>query len=46
MDDAITGMQACFQMLSKEVVDKYHVSLKRIGVIGISGMMHGYLPYD
>ena len=45
--DAIhTGLQACFADLKKDVKDKFGVTLTEVGAMGISGMMHGYLPFD
>ena len=46
MDEVWTGLQACYADLRKDVQEKYGVSLKRVGAIGFSGMMHGYLPFD
>ena len=42
----ITGLQHCYAELKKDVDLKYHVTLRKIGAIGISAMMHGYLPFD
>ncbi len=46
LDDVWTGLQAAYSALHKEVQDVYGVSLKKIGAMGVSGMMHGYLPFD
>lgn len=40
------GLKECFGELKKDFKDKYSMSLKTIGAIGISGMMHGYIPLD
>lgn len=40
------GVQDCYAKLKKDVNDKYDVKLKKIGAIGFSGMMHGYLAFD
>lgn len=40
------GLQACFKSLKDNVKEKYDISLTTTGAIGISGMMHGYLPFD
>ena len=46
-EDAIfTGLQSSFASLKKDVMDKYKVPLKKIAGLGISAMMHGYLPFD
>ena len=42
----ISGLQGCFAELKKNVLDLYGIHLKKVGAIGISAMMHGYLPFD
>ena len=42
----ISGLQSCYADLKKNIQDEYHVTLKKIGAMGISAMMHGYLPFD
>ena len=45
--DMITnGLQACFASLKADVLKKYGEKLTTVGGIGISAMMHGYLPFD
>ncbi len=45
--DMITnGLQACFASLKADVFKKYGEKLTTVGGIGISAMMHGYLPFD
>ncbi len=46
LDKVNEGLQACYTMLSKSVEKKYGVELTKIGSIGISAMMHGYLAFD
>ena len=46
LNEAWKGVQACFQELKKDVSDKYGVTLKKVQSIGISGMMHGYVPFN
>ena len=46
MDDIHAGVQACFADLKRDVKQKFGQTLTRVGAIGISGMMHGYLPFD
>ncbi len=46
MEEVITGLQACFASLKADVKEKYGLTLTKVGAIGISGMMHGYLPFD
>ena len=45
-EDIWTGLQDCYANLLKDVKDKYGVVIKKLAAIGISGMMHGYLPFD
>ena len=46
LSDVHTGIQTCFAHLKEDVRNKFGVSLTEAGAIGISGMMHGYLPFD
>lgn len=42
----LSGLQSCYADLKKDVMSRYHLTLNRLGGIGISAMMHGYLPFD
>ncbi len=42
----IDGLQDCYANMVKDVQNKYGVTVKKLKAIGISGMMHGYLPFD
>ncbi len=46
LSDAQTGLQTCFAELKADFEQKYAQKLTTVGAIGISGMMHGYLPLD
>lgn len=46
MDEVWSGLQACYRELADKVCQEYGVVLKRVGAIGISAMMHGYLVFD
>ncbi len=46
LDKAVSGVRECYQALRRDVKEKFGVSLRRVGAIGISGMMHGYLVFD
>ena len=46
LEDILTGMQACFASLKADVLQKYGIRLTTAGAMGISAMMHGYLPTD
>ena len=41
-----TGLQACFADLKRDVKEKFGQELTTVGAIGVSAMMHGYLPFD
>lgn len=40
------GLQDCYADLSANVKAKYNTVIKKANVIGISGMMHGYIALD
>lgn len=40
------GLADCYLLLKENFQQKYGVTLKRFNSIGVSGMMHGYLPLD
>ena len=46
LKEAWKGVQACYQDLKKDVMEKYGATLKKVESIGISGMMHGYVPFN
>ena len=46
MEAVHTGLQTCFANLKADVQAKYGVKLTTVGAIGVSAMMHGYLPFD
>lgn len=46
LDDVKKGLQACFADLKSDFKNKYNKPLSKTGAIGISAMMHGYLPFD
>lgn len=46
LSDAIIGLQGAYRELSNEVEKKFGFVLTRVGSLGISGMMHGYLAFD
>ena len=46
LDAVWKGIQECYQSLKKEVYNTYGVTIKSLGAIGISAMMHGYLAFD
>ena len=46
LDDVVSGMQNCYKSLATDVKNKYGITLKTVGSIGISAMLHGYLVFD
>ncbi|MBQ2966847.1 MAG: ATPase [Clostridia bacterium] len=46
LDEIHRGVQECFASLRQNVMDTYNINLTKVGSIGISGMMHGYLAFD
>ncbi len=46
LEDVWAGVQGAFAALAADVRTKYGVPLKTLGVMGVSAMMHGYLPFD
>ena len=46
LEDAWTGIRAAYRALKQDVQQKYGVTLTKLSAIGISAMMHGYLPFD
>ncbi len=46
LDDIWGGLTSCYGSLAEDVKAKYGVPLVRLGALGFSGMMHGYMPFD
>lgn len=45
--DAIwEGLQDCYQSLLSDVKEKYGCTIKKLGALGFSAMMHGYMAFD
>lgn len=40
------GIQASYQDMAAEVQTKYGVTLTKIGAVGVSAMMHGYMAFN
>jgi sugar (pentulose or hexulose) kinase len=45
LDEVWTGLQESYRNLCADVLAQYGVPLKRIGAMGFSAMMHGYLAF-
>ena len=46
LEEVWEGLADCYKKLKADVFDKYDVKLTKIGAIGFSAMMHGYLAFD
>lgn len=46
MDDVWSGIQNAYAALKADVEAKYGAKLTKLAGLGISAMMHGYLPFD
>lgn len=46
LEDIWKGLQGCYKSLKEDVQSKYGVPLTKLGALGFSGMMHGYMPFD
>ncbi|MGN1328913.1 MAG: xylulokinase [Eubacterium sp.] len=45
-EDIWAGLQDAYSKLNEDVEKKYNTKIKKLSSIGISAMMHGYLPFD
>ncbi len=46
LDDIWAGLRHSYQNLAADVQNKYGVTIRKIGAIGFSAMMHGYMAFD
>lgn len=46
LEDVWHGLQISYQTMAAEVKSKYGITLQKVGSIGFSAMMHGYLAFD
>ena len=46
LDDIWTGLQDCYRKLTEDVQAQYGEKLTKIGAIGFSAMMHGYMAFN
>ena len=46
LEDIWTGVQDCYAKMAEDVRAKYGVTVKTLGAIGFSAMMHGYMVFD
>lgn len=46
MDQVYQGLRTCYADLKRQVQQRFGQTIRQVGAIGVSGMMHGYLPFD
>ena len=46
LEDIWSGLQDSYQNLVNDVKEKYDITLTKVGSIGFSAMMHGYMALD
>ena len=46
MEEILSGLRSCYQALRQEFEARYAMPLTGFGALGVSAMMHGYLPLD
>ena len=46
LEDIWTGLQDCYRKLTEDVQAQYGEKLTRLGAIGFSAMMHGYMAFN
>ena len=46
LEDVWKGLQASYQDMARDVKEKYDIELESVGALGISAMMHGYMPFN
>ncbi len=46
LEDVWEGVRDCYRKMAQNVKEQYGVTLKKIGAIGFSAMMHGYMVFD
>lgn len=46
LEEVRKGVKGCYASLRQNISEAFGVNFKKIGAIGISGMMHGYLAFD
>lgn len=46
LEDIKAGLQGSYKALAEDVRERYGVELASVGALGISAMMHGYMPFN
>ncbi|MBR2188332.1 MAG: ATPase [Eubacterium sp.] len=46
LEEIHTGLAECYRSMKRAVEKEWDVTITRIGAMGISAMMHGYMPFN
>ncbi len=46
LEEIYAGLKGTYASLKKNIKEEYGITVKKFAAIGISGMMHGYMPFD
>lgn len=46
LEDIHAGLQGSYKALAEDVKERYGVELTSVGALGVSAMMHGYMPFN
>ena len=46
LEDVWAGLQDCYRKMTEDVKKQYGVTVEKLGAIGFSAMMHGYLAFN
>ncbi len=46
LEEIEEGLRGCYRSLREEVLQQYGVTIRKVGSLGISAMMHGYIALD
>ena len=46
LDSIWAGLRDCYSKMAKDAYDKYGAVITKLGAIGFSAMMHGYMVFD
>ena len=46
LEDIWDGLRDCYRSLLQDVRSRYGTGIRRLGAIGFSAMMHGYMAFD
>lgn len=46
LEEIHAGLRSCYSSLRENIEKEYGITIKKVGALGISAMMHGYLAFD